>query len=68
MEKFNCVSLDTGMRIVVFLTNYMKSNIFQQTSDKPMHKNLKIKFQYTTLSPTHIKKNNLCDFRHFEIF
>lgn len=69
--KSNWVSLDIGMGIVVFLTNEMKSNIFQQTCDSLVRKNLKIKFQHTTLVPTHIKKNNktpLCNLRHFEIF
>lgn len=39
MEQLNWVSLDTGIRIIVFLTNEMKPNTFQQTTDNPVHKN-----------------------------
>lgn len=34
----------------------MKPNIFEQTLDDPVHKNLKIKCHYTVLAPMHIKK------------
>ena len=46
----------------------MKPNIFEQTLDDPVHKNLKIKCHYTILAPMNIKKNNKNNFVWLMVF